>query len=1197
MRLFQPTKALTFLFAMLLSIPQPLLAQMPEQTRRPVQPKKPLQSDLIAAAINDLLKETPLSSPGEEDEKSTGDQSSDDEEKAPADDAPIEKLVAYWQQYGFSEFEEDTPKPSDKVRERFLELLENRPWMAPQLAGLVPKTSDAYDRLYKLLNEEPEDRDRSNWQHIIRLRLMFNSSYFREELTSQVRAAVKSNYADRSSLLALAKLDWEAARPFVEEMSKNPLSNNSAQALALTYEQASKANDSSLAESLRSQLKTIVANRLMGMERQTALSSLMETEWAGRDEWYASLFADASLSGVQVEEKIAADKAKIADKQAPAKSVQPIQPEGEVDSNILWVPLMTGAVKLLPVVVGLVGNGNRTVHLSAVSTLTGFLANQSGKDDQRKQAARALLPWLVEPDWGGQFERWSYLEALSKINLPESVPGLIWILDNDERPENRAIAADALIQHKNPQAIPALRRALNRGGDEISRESIIVALAQLGGIPDVEAAAAIEAYSRFVMTEKGAMEISDVRDGNSETKLPLPVSMGAIYAESENLEISDGLATLLFNRAKALRKTQPDLARKIISIAQQSNSIVADLYLVDHIAEGWVDVEAVKLALENCSALRKNTADKLEELLKQGGYQTGLAAAILNEEDKLKNVLTGHDVAAQLALLAAARYIRAKLPVDLVGKLMANAGLTLAAENYLETEDSAEARKLVWARHPGEAKILGQRFLNEETIRPPHSGSLARVDGPPTLSKWEEKAREEIRRPTGPTEIYAVVSSYNPGINNSIIVRVGKDRAEISLHQAEGRRLYRALDSSELQELKDLTSREEIENLGPENLFGQAGFIPHGPAMQYEYLRLTKDGGRRIMLSQFRREPKKDATLYEQLSGFFYRLSKNGEYKLRYTMEDLIPGVEVLLADDKRSVLSVCQESGQFRVMLLAERASQNPALNVAPEKMYEWRALASGQLGSPVDETPNCQPGNMLLSIPDWLKEFRLKVGLMPDRRARIGEAWFAHTNIEGEFGIWKLEDGKQPIKIVEGFYSNLVVTADGKWLVVQKTIESNDNYETKTVRIHLETKREFPIIGAQTANLIPVAYVAAQNQVLLSKQQFQYREDGRGEYFLLNADSGAVQSVKGEFRPLLNQFARPLQPTDKPNEFWAAIYDAKKKATAIGRYDTRIFGFTPVIELPEIRLNSADTWTDMATGKLYFVYLGHLLRVPLAK
>lgn len=1203
MRLFQPTQALTFWLVVLLAIPQPLSAQ----TRQPLPPKKTPQAalpkaNLIATAVNDLLKEKPLDSMTQE--GATDSESDDENPKPPADDAPIQELIAYWITYGFKDFDEANAQPSDKVRQRFLDYLENRPWMAAQLAHFLPGTPDTYDRLYKVLTEEADERDRSNWQNILRRKLMLNSSYFREDLINEARQFSKNFYPDYSILQSLANLDWDAAKPFVEDMLKAPLPAQSVPAQAMMYEQAAKANDTSLAESLRAQLKIVVANRLLGSERQSALSALMETEWSGRDEWYVSLFADPTLSGVQIQEKIAAEKPGANPKEAPPKGSQISFDEHDPMSNILWVPMMADAEKLLPVVVGLIGNGNRVVHLAAVSTLSAFLINKTEKEELRKQAARALLPWLSEPDWGGKFERWSFLESLTKLHLPESVPGLIWVLDYDDLPENRALAADALRQYKNPQAIPALRRALNRTTDEYSRENLIVALVELGGFPDAEAAAAIEAYARRMLTEEGQAEIREAREGGSEKSLPLPISIGAVFAENDDAEISDGVATLLFNRAKALKRTQPDLARKLVSIAQQSNGIVADLHLVEHLAEGWVDVEALKLALESRAQLRKTVAGNLEELFNQGGYQTGLAAVILGEEDKLNRVLAGRDGLAQLALLAAARYTRAKLPVESVGKLLANASLPqmiVAAESYLEIEDSAEARKLIWARHPGEARILGEgrhQGFNDGVFYVPQPPGAATFEPPPTLSKWEDKMRDEVRRPNGPEEIYAIVPSQSPGVFNSIIIRVGKAGAEISLHQAEGRRLWRKLDSSELQELKDLTLREDIENLGPENPMGFLQLYPHTLYTQFEYLRLTKDGGRRIMLSQLRREPKREATLHEQLSGLFYRLSKTGEYKLRYTMEDLIPGVEVLLADDKRPVISMCQESGQVRVQVVAERPD-SPSRNVASPNasQYEWRALVSGQLGAQVDETPNCQSGNQQLSLPDWLRDLRVQTGLIPDRRARLGNVWFAQSGVENEYGIWKFEEGKEPVKVIAGGFSNLVVTPDGKWLIAQKIIESDEKFEQRVVRIQLATGREYPITGTAASTLFPVAYVAAHNKLLLSQQTYQFREDGKGTFFLLDAETGVIQPVKGEFRPLTNLFTRPLQPTDKPNEFWAAIYDNKNKTTSVGRYDTRTFTFAPVTELPELRLTSENVWADAAAGKLYFVYLGHLLRVPLTK
>src|SRR5262249_550965 len=130
---------------------------------------------------------------------------------------------------------------------------------------------------------------------------------------------------------------------------------------------------------------------------------------------------------------------------------------------------------------------------------------------------------------------------------------------------------------------------------------------------------------------------------------------------------------------------------------------------VERIGEGWADVDSITVALETRDTLSKSAGDELYGLVKQGGYAAGVAAAILNDKREWKAILENSDAKAQLALLACARYLRDKLPVELAGKSLnsPNRALAKAAESYLEVEDSPEARKLILARHPGEAYILG----------------------------------------------------------------------------------------------------------------------------------------------------------------------------------------------------------------------------------------------------------------------------------------------------------------------------------------------------------------------------------------------------------------------------------------------------------------------------------------------------------
>nr|MBP9110927.1 hypothetical protein [Pyrinomonadaceae bacterium] len=99
----------------------------------------------------------------------------------------------------------------------------------------------------------------------------------------------------------------------------------------------------------------------------------------------------------------------------------------------------------------------------------------------------------------------------------------------------------------------------------------------------------------------------------------------------------------------------------------------------------------------------------------------------------------------------------------------------------------------------------------------------------------------------------------------------------------------------------------------------------------------------------------------------------------------------------------------------------------------------------------------------------------------------------------------------------------------------------------------------------------------------------------WLLDPDSGAVTKTKGEFRPLTQQTFRPLQKAAGVSQYWAAIADRDVNATDVGLYDARTFAFKTVIKVPKIAFNSMSMWVDEAEKKVYFVYRGHLLSLPI--
>src|SRR5262249_60818780 len=163
----------------------------------------------------------------------------------------------------------------------------------------------------------------------------------------------------------------------------------------------------------------------------------------------------------------------------------------------------------------------------------------------------------------------------------------------------------------------------------------------------------------------------------------LQASVGRALSKRGTIQSAEGLAVRLIERAKSLRASQPAVAREILRSVEAAPLRVAEVNLVERIGAGWADIDALTLALENRDSIQKSAGDELYSLIKQGGYAAGIPATILNDEREQRETLGGTDAKAQLALLAGARYLREKLPVELANKLLdsPNRALAKAAES------------------------------------------------------------------------------------------------------------------------------------------------------------------------------------------------------------------------------------------------------------------------------------------------------------------------------------------------------------------------------------------------------------------------------------------------------------------------------------------------------------------------------------
>src|SRR5438045_5291016 len=177
-----------------------------------------------------------------------------------------------------------------------------------------------------------------------------------------------------------------------------------------------------------------------------------------------------------------------------------------------------------------------------------------------------------------------------------------------------------------------------------------------------------------------------------------------------------------------------------------------------------------------------------------------------------KTILEKGGAETKAALLACARLIRAPLSVAAVALSLKsdNKLLALAAERYLESEDSPEAAKAILSLHPGEAKILGsttaffandrkgntnehlsalfQSVANNDSI---YNGWID--DNAEDLRKVEKRLQKEVKQDNDLFGAYAYDSN---------LVRIYKDTATYTWEEEPSRYRERMITEFELDSLK-----------------------------------------------------------------------------------------------------------------------------------------------------------------------------------------------------------------------------------------------------------------------------------------------------------------------------------------------------------------------------------------------------------
>jgi len=1076
-------------------------------------------------------------------------------EQPPPPDAPREVLADFWKSAP------NDIKPDSRVPPRLLAWCEEHPLDLNELLRWMPEDStEVHDRLKKLVDRllirlhtervwyRPIN-DTFDW-------LTLHSRYYRKEFLAGIRKEFSSTNGDYMArdIQALAKLDPKTAEKLLLELAQDRDAFGRTAALVWLHKLHLAGDNDPRLPRWRTELQKIAASRSVPVRaREYAISSLMQTPSEGQDEWFLRLFADPALGVFEYE----------------GKTVQPLVGVVASDPD-RWVP------KIIP----LVSSSNPAVHNNAVRCLSDFIG-----DHARADATEALLPWLTDPHWaelGGETPRKYVVDSLSRVALPQSVPGLIQVIER-EHDEIAASAAQALAHQRANQAGPASRAAMSRDTDDLRRESMMQAAISLGAYSVDEMESAIMALIHSLVTDKGQEQLEDFDPILDSGQIDPQVRLGSLlwHASIEN----DELVERLVRHAGELAETEPQSAERIRVIVAGWPGEAAMNDIARHLQSGSLTAPWIKQLLAD----REKRAEPVGRLEGLHGVARGVQAACTCAATDIGSTLQGDDAAAQFTLMACARLTGLPLPTDAVAHLLEakDARVSKAAEYYLMSIDSADARAAVLRHHPGEAIITGIRAGFPYDISGESAGPIAGA---------ENLLHSMVLAEGGPREVFALLrEGFSDDEFSQSCVLVYADKVILRALDGGGRQRERILAPEELTQLRGWLEAQQADDLVMYDEYASDG-------IQYEYLHLERNGGRRVFMNNPPRGPS-DHQPYRDFHGNV--IPDPGVYGR------LVSQFNLLFAPANEVIYEAARALPGFRVL---HRREDGWARALAPAKggliaqvldqedNTVWRTVGANGLNKVDLGEPHAFRDDA--GIGHWKSEFAQPIREIfgPCSGRLTGQYLWAGVRLQ-KAGLWTSDERSIPKLFIRGYFGSPVATDGSEWIVTSRDAE-DPAARSRLVRIHVTDRREYPIDAQGVDEFLPFAPVPGGQKVLLLRVKApdpRALEDAPGpaqrEFRLLDATTGAVEDVEGEFRPLFGLTWRKLQPTSRPNECWAALPADQlgSAATIVGRYDAGKFKFQPVLTVLGSSFSSLDMWVDEAARHVTFIVNGDILRLAL--
>ncbi|MFM9903206.1 MAG: HEAT repeat domain-containing protein [Pyrinomonadaceae bacterium] len=1191
-----------------------------------------------------------------------------DKNSPPNDNASIIELLDYWQRQNnvYAELRFNA-QPSDKTLDRLMKEIGKKPSLLTGYLNLLKNDAKAADFVKELYDRESAGGAfNKDERKIIKEWLTYNSPYFSSDLARKAANVTDSGeyLTSQGELLSLARVDFEKAKPIIDRLTgDSSLKASRVLAKWALYRHALDTNSTGDIETYRDDLKAFVEDKtaMPGM-RDLALDALStEKEWAGRDEWYYSLLADETLAELKVNGGtntglttliLVSPDEKYIDKMIElAASSNPTIRSAAVRN--LVTRLENGNPKVLTALLPWLEDPKWALDINdSRATLVRKLS-----EIEMPESVLGLIKIvdernaLASPNYGANMANAVSSARSAMANVANQMANAMAAASNRSSSNTysgsieysypfRSQAVVALAKQKDTRAVPVLRRILPEAMD-YERDGVVGAILACGGFSLAEQLDALDTAAKGIREEiinagipastnantVGPYEYAAryANEGVPVQKHPLTAAeIRAMLAQQllQAPEITDVLARAAVDRIEVLDTKNPPLAAAYRRMILKWQNSVINILLLRDVKRGIADADTMIRLLGQRKTLREKQSTDIFDIRTGKPSAFAISACLLEDTADYDAILETGNAEMKTALFACARLLRLPLPVTKVAENLKVAGglLPVAAERYLEAEDSPEARAIVLERHPNEAKILGSRSAfavdgaaetyNEYLYAVYQSiGDNSLYNGwsgagnDPEIIATEKDLQNEVKKTDDLIGLYAYDGNY---------IRIYKDRVMFSWDEDTSRYRERALKKEEFDEIKEYLASNRVDELPP--------FLTCGGAYctAKELVMLSRNGGRRVYVTG-------DTNGYGGSFDFFTGLVKQFETlkqtpaKLKYQMSREIPGLEIVLAADDLSVAAVWKDGSDLRVAA-SQKAVREKVIseiediddeNLGPENYeetavkkqtlrekrryegYAWYKISNGSVDGIAAQPPQIDffAINDGLGVPAGQQQWKARTATVEIRTS--------------DDGLFKVVQGKL-INLRKGRYDSAVVTPNGRWVIAKKFTEEAGFH---VVRVDLLTNKEYPVVvEGYGGGLMPSVYIPTLNKVLVVRDDsyiYEYGYAGDDDIspvdtepesmFLIDAATGAVQPIAGEFRPLAQQTYRPLQKTSKPNEFWAAMADEEKNSTSVGIYDTKTFGFKTVLRVPRIKFNSMNLWVDETEKKIYFVYRGHLLSLPL--